>query len=257
MGRAGSPIYKGEPGDYDLPFVRSFQLFCPIKISIFSPIAATLAGSPFAVSLTRPPPAALSTQATLHTVTSTVPNPVILPLLTLAHPVIQPPLSLHRFFFPSLSLRCCFSLSLLVFFRSLISFNLSSLFFSLSVSTYAIPTSIFNYWLRERSWTTRKKRETKSLTVSACTQTGACFTALLRLPSDYAIKRREIERMGKGESGGRVRRRASWQKSETNEQRSVRRGFPCKCDRTPGSRNRYGTRCDTQCFKEPNRVGGT
>lgn len=40
MGRAGSPIYKGEPGDYDLPFVRSFQLFCPIKISIFSPMAA-------------------------------------------------------------------------------------------------------------------------------------------------------------------------------------------------------------------------
>lgn len=26
-------------------------------------------------------------------------------------------------------------------------------------------------------------------------------------------------------------RRASWQKSETNEQRSVRRGFPCKYDR--------------------------
>lgn len=94
MGRAGSPIYKGEPGDYDLPFVRSFQLFCPIKISIFSPIAATLAGSPFAVSLTPPPPSALSSQTTLHTVTSTVPNPVILPLLTLAHPVVQPPLSL-------------------------------------------------------------------------------------------------------------------------------------------------------------------
>lgn len=110
MGRAGSPIYKGEPGDYDLPFVRSFQLFCPIKISIFSPIAATLAGSPFAVSLTPPPPAALSTQATLHTVTSTVPNPVILPLLTLAHPVIQPPLSLHRSFFPSLSPHDAFSL---------------------------------------------------------------------------------------------------------------------------------------------------
>lgn len=130
MGRAGSPIYKGEPGDYDLPFVRSFQLFCPIKISIFSPIAATLAGSPFAVSLTRPPPAALSTQATLHTVTSTVPNPVILPLLTLAHPVIQPPLSLHRFFFPSLSLRYCFSLSFSVLslphlFQSLFPFFLS------------------------------------------------------------------------------------------------------------------------------------
>lgn len=56
MGRAGSPIYKGEPGDYDLSFVRSFQLFCPIKISIFSPIAATLANSPFAVSLSLSPP---------------------------------------------------------------------------------------------------------------------------------------------------------------------------------------------------------
>lgn len=55
MGRAGSPIYKGEPGDYDLSFVRSFQLFCPIKISIFSPIAAILANSPFAVSLSLPP----------------------------------------------------------------------------------------------------------------------------------------------------------------------------------------------------------
>lgn len=204
MGRAGSPIYKGEPGDYDLPFVRSFQLFCPIKISIFSPIAATLAGSPFAVSLTPSPPSALSTQSTLlHTVTSTVPNPVILPLLTLAYPVVQPPLSLHRSFFPSLSLCCFLSFT---FFRSLISFNLPSLSFFflslfLSVSTYAIPASIFNYWLRERSWTIRKKRETKSLTVSACTQTGACFTALLRLPSDCAIKSREIERQreyGKG-----------------------------------------------------------
>lgn len=132
MGRAGSPIYKGEPGDYDLPFVRSFQLFCPIKISIFSPIAATLAGSPFAVSLTPSPPAALSTQSTLlHTVTSTVPNPVILPLLTLAYPVVQPPLSLHRSFFPSLSLSLSHT-----FFRSLISFNLPSLsfFFSFSLS---------------------------------------------------------------------------------------------------------------------------
>lgn len=119
MGRAGSPIYKGEPGDYDLPFVRSFQLFCPIKISIFSPIAATLSR----VRLLQcrslplpspPPPSALSSPATLHTVTSTVPNPVILPLRTLARPGIQPPLSLYRSFFPSLSLshRCSLSLSL-------------------------------------------------------------------------------------------------------------------------------------------------
>lgn len=198
MGRAGSPIYKGEPGDYDLPFVRSFQLFCPIKISIFSPIAATLAGSPFAVSLTPSPPAALSTQSTLlHTVTSTVPNPVILPLLTLAYPVVQPPLSLHRSFLPSLShcwLSLFYILSLPHLFQSPFSFLFFFLSLFLSVSTYAIPASIFNYWLRERSWTIRKKRETKSLTVSACTQTGACFTALLRLPSDCAIKSREIER---------------------------------------------------------------
>lgn len=50
-----------------------------------------------------------------------------------------------------------------------------------------------------------------------------------------------------------MRRRVSWQKSETNEQCSVRRGFPCKCDRALGSRNGHGIRCDTQCFKEPNR----
>lgn len=78
--------YKGELGDYDLPFVRSFQLFCPIKISIFSPITAALAGLPFAVSsalprpsaalrLPRPPSLVQPSHATLHTVASTVPNP--------------------------------------------------------------------------------------------------------------------------------------------------------------------------------------
>lgn len=73
---------------------------------------------------------------------------------------------------------------------------------SFSVSTYAIPASIFNYWLRERSWTIRKKRETKSLTVSACTQTGACcFTALLRPPSDCATKRRETEERRENRKG--------------------------------------------------------
>ena len=169
MGRAGSPIYKGEPGDYDLPFVRSFQLFCPIKISIFSPIAATLASSPFAVSLPPSPLSALSSQATLHTVTSTVPNPVILPLLTLA-PFCYTATAFSPLLFLSVSLPPPFPPPL----------SLSS------VSTYAIPVSIFNYWLRERSWAIRKKRETKSLTVSACTQTGTCFTALLRLPSDCA-----------------------------------------------------------------------
>lgn len=140
MGRAGSPIYKGEPGDYDLPFVRSFQLFCPIKISIFSPIAATLAGSPFAVSLTPSPPAALSTQSTLlHTVTSTVPNPVILPLLTLAYPVVQPPLSLHRSFFPSLS-HCWLSLFYILSLPHLFQSPFSFLFFFFLSFSLSPPT---------------------------------------------------------------------------------------------------------------------
>lgn len=43
---------KGEPGDYDLSFVRSFQLFCPIKISIFSSSSPTR--SPFAFVLLLP-----------------------------------------------------------------------------------------------------------------------------------------------------------------------------------------------------------
>lgn len=81
MGRAGSPIYKGKPRDYDLPFVRSFQLFCPIKISIFSPIAATRGFAFCSVARSpAPAPLPLSTHATLHTVASTVPNPTILPL---------------------------------------------------------------------------------------------------------------------------------------------------------------------------------
>lgn len=71
-----------------------------------------------------------------------------------------------------------------------------SLLLSLCTTTYAIPAPIFNYWLRERSRTARKKRETKSLTVSACTQTVGCFTALARLPSDCETKRREIEIRG-------------------------------------------------------------
>lgn len=162
MGRAGSPIYKGEPGDYDLPFVRSFQLFCPIKISIFSPIAATLAGSPFAVSLTPPPPLPpLSTQATLHTVTSTMPNPVILPLLTLAHPVIQPPLSLHRSFFSSLSLPPLLFLSF-SFFRSLISFNLPPLSLSLFSLCLHLRYSGFNIQLLARGYASARGPLAKS-----------------------------------------------------------------------------------------------
>lgn len=66
-------------------------------------------------------------------------------------------------------------------------------------------------------------------------------------------ERKKKERERKGELDRRVRRRVSWQKSETNEQCSVRRGFPCKCDRELGSRNGHSIRCDTQCFKESNR----
>lgn len=62
-------------------------------------------------------PSALSSPATLHTVTSTVPNPVILPLHTLARPRIQPPLSLYRSFFPSLSPTVAFSLFLCLHLR--------------------------------------------------------------------------------------------------------------------------------------------
>lgn len=194
MGRAGSPIYKGEPGDYDLPFVRSFQLFCPIKISIFSPIAATLAGSPFAVSLTSlPPPLPLPFHpghppyGNIDRAQPRDSSP--------SHP--RPSCYTATAFSSSLFLSISLPPLLFLLLRSFISFNLSSLslfsslFFFLYVSTYAIPASIFNYWLRERSWTIRKKRETKSLTVSACTQTGTCFTALLRLPT--LIKKREIE----------------------------------------------------------------
>lgn len=70
MGRTGSPIYKGKLRDYDLPFVRSFQLFCPIKISIFSPITTALTGLPFAVApalprLLRLPSASFVLRATL------------------------------------------------------------------------------------------------------------------------------------------------------------------------------------------------
>lgn len=173
--------YKGELGDYDLPFVRSFQLFCPIKISIFSPITAALAGLPFAVSsaLPRllPPPSASFALFPRSTLPRHPPyggidraqSSVILPLLTLAHPVVQPPLSLPRSpFRPS-------AFHPLV--RFFVSFSFRrSLSSSSSVSPLLFPrlpprhsALIFNYWLRERSRIARKKRETKSLTVSACT----------------------------------------------------------------------------------------
>lgn len=138
MGRAGSPIYKGEPGDYDLPFVRSFQLFCPIKISIFSPIAATLAGSPFAVSLTPPPPS-----APFH--------PGHPPYGNIDH--AQPRDSSPSHPRPSRYTATAFSSSLFLFvslppllflsfsfFRSLISFNLPSLSLSHSFLSLSPPT---------------------------------------------------------------------------------------------------------------------
>lgn len=128
-GRAGSPIYKGELEDYDLPFVRSFQLFCPIKISIFSPITAALAGLlPLQCRLlccpVLLPPLILiqPSHAALHTVASTVPNLLFLLLLlpsrdsspSRRHSVVQPP---SRF---SSSLSGLFPLS-----ASSVSFSLS------------------------------------------------------------------------------------------------------------------------------------
>lgn len=182
MGRAGSPIYKGELGDYDLPFVRSFQLFCPIKISIFSPIAATVAGSPFAVSLT--PPFSFRPFLPGHPPYGNIDR---------AQPRDSSPSHPRLSCYTSTAFSPSLFLSVFLYLPSLLPLFFIFSLPHLSVSTYAIPASIFNYWLRERSWTTRKKRETKSLTVSACTQTDACFTALLRLPSDYTTKRREIE----------------------------------------------------------------
>lgn len=176
MGRAGSPIYKGEPGDYDLPFVRSFQLFCPIKISIFSPIAATLAGSPFAVSLAppRPPPPAAPPFRPFHPGHPPYGN------IDHAQPRDSSPsrprpscytatrflsIALSFSLTPSLSLFHVFSLP-----RLFLSFRLSLSPLSLLLpppTLFRLQYSIIGYG--ERSWTTRKKRETKSLTVSACT----------------------------------------------------------------------------------------
>lgn len=63
-GTRGFANTKREPGDYDLPFVRSFQLFCPIKISIFSPPALSWlclrVRSPFTVSSSSPYPSSAS-----------------------------------------------------------------------------------------------------------------------------------------------------------------------------------------------------
>lgn len=198
MGRAGSPIYKGKPGDYDLPFVRSFQLFCPIKISIFSPIAATLSRvrllqcrslvrSPllfFPSSLPRHPPYGSIDRAQPRDSSPSHPR---------ARAVVQPPFSPHcspfclstsflsffSLFHLPVSFPLSFWLSLSFFYLFLylfFLFHFLSLSLSFSTSTYAIPASIFNYWLRERSRTTRKNRETKSLTVSACTQTDECVS---------------------------------------------------------------------------------
>lgn len=251
MGRAGSPIYKGELGDYDLPFVRSFQLFCPIKISIFSPITAALTGLPFAVSPVLPRSSA--TLRLLHPPRFNPPPrhppygsidraqpPVIPSLLTLAHPVIQPPLFSFALSFPSLpsSSPSFLSFSFPRFSRFALPFclpSVSSLLFLRLPPPTQIPIPIFNYWLRERLWTVRKNRETKSLTVFACTQTAACVSLPFRdSSSNGATKKREIKMIRctgqskrqnerEEESASRERRRVQWhascQKSETNERR--------------------------------------
>lgn len=255
MGRAGSPIYKGELGDYDLPFVRSFQLFCPIKISIFSPIAATLAGSPFAVSLT--PPLSFRPFLPGHPPYGNIDR---------AQPrdssPSHPRLSCYigTAFSPSLFLSISFSLCWFL------SFSFSPLHpppLSLCLCLY-LRYSGFNIQLLATRMLVdhSQKVENEVAYDGFCVHTNGC---VFHCPpaSDYTTIQKEgnrgieRERIGKSMSGRRVRRRASWQKSETNEQRSVRRGFPCKCDRAPGSRNGHGTRCDTQCFKEPNRIEGT
>jgi len=165
-------IYKGELGDYDLPFVRSFQLFCPIKISIFSPIIATPAGSPFAASpaLCHPPPPPLPhlpppppfasfvqppvqpSHVALHTLTSTVPKHPCPPSLppppaddsSPSHPLAM--LHSHRFLSRSFSFPPP---------RPSVSFSLSRspapavhTAVHLSSPPSAIPAPIFNYWLR-------------------------------------------------------------------------------------------------------------
>lgn len=157
---------------------------------------------------------------------------MILPLLTLAHPVVQPPLSLPRSPFRPSAFR-----PLIRFFVSF-SFHRSPSPSSVSPLLFLrLPPRhsalIFNYWLRERSRIARKKRETKSLTVSACTSARCVCTALP--PSNGVSKRREIKVYIRGASGRkkqrtggkgvsrerRVRRRAFWQKSQTSERRSV------------------------------------
>lgn len=111
------------------------------------------------------------------------------------------PSSLSSLFFPPLHYFLSFS-----FFASfLLSISFSFAPLSPSVSTYTISAPIFNYWLRKRSRIARKKRETKSLTVSACIRTGACFTVLLWLTSDYTVKKRETEKQREKE-----RERVSW-----------------------------------------------
>lgn len=114
-------------------FARS-NYFVQLKYR-FSPPSPRLSRVCLLQRRSNPPPpslSALSTRTTLHTVTSTISNPVILPRFTLARPVIQPPLSLPRSVFPSLSLRCILSFfrsfapsSLLIFFLSLFSLSLS------------------------------------------------------------------------------------------------------------------------------------
>lgn len=208
--------YKGELGDYDLPFVRSFQLFCPIKISIFSPITAALAGLPFAVSsaLPRllPPPSASFALFPRSTLPRHPPyggidraqSSVILPLLTLAHPVVQPPLSLPR--------SPCRPSAFHPLIRFFVSFSFRR---SLSVVRFCSPLSASAstpfrsniQLLATRTFANRSQKAGNEVAYGFCVHKCTVrFTALP--PSNGATKKREIKRRTHTEqAGGRKRER--------------------------------------------------
>lgn len=183
MGRAGSPIYKGEPGDYDLPFVRSFQLFCPIKISIFSPIAATLSRVRLLQCRSLPLPLPLP--------------PAFRPFLS-GHPPYgnidraQPRDSSPSHPRPSWYTATAFSLSLFLS-VSLSLPPLLSLSLSLSPPTlFRLQYSIIGYASARGPFAKSGKRSRLRF-LRAHKRARVVFTALLRLPSDCATERREIE----------------------------------------------------------------
>lgn len=186
MGRAGSPIYKGEPGDYDLPFVRSFQLFCPIKISIFSPIAATL-----------------SRVRLLQCRSLPLPPPAFRPFLS-GHPPYgnidraQPRDSSPSHPRPSWYTATAFSLSL---FLSVSLSHRCSLSLSLSPPTlFRLQYSIIGYASARGPFAKSGKRSRLRF-LRAHKRARVVFTALLRLPSDCATKRREIEERRENRKG--------------------------------------------------------